>query len=98
MRKFHEKNSSVTNRTTWWLMTVQPHCMFQLAYTLDQMKKKLCSPKKLTRCVEIFTSQKLNNNEFYRFGNATFPLRDSPNSEPDATSEIRSFGGKSKWF
>ncbi|EFP05061.1 hypothetical protein CRE_03232 [Caenorhabditis remanei] len=97
MRKFHEKNSSVTNRTTWWLMTVQPHCML-LAYTLDQMKKKLCSPKKLTRCVEIFTSQKLNNNEFYRFGNATFPLRDSPNSEPDATSEIRSFGGKSKWF
>ncbi|EFP11949.1 hypothetical protein CRE_31329 [Caenorhabditis remanei] len=44
----------------------------------------------LTRCVEIVTSQKLNNNEFYQFGNATFPLRDSPNSEPDGTSEIRS--------
>ena len=47
MRKFHEKNASVTNRTTWWLMTVQPHCMFQLACTPDQMKKKLRSPKKI---------------------------------------------------
>ncbi|ULT87272.1 hypothetical protein L3Y34_006808 [Caenorhabditis briggsae] len=44
----------------------------------------------LTRIVEIVTSQKLNTTDFYQFGNATFPLRAHPNSEPDASSEIRS--------
>lgn len=59
-------------------------------YTSGEEASEVANRMELTRCVEIVTSQKLNNSDYCQFGNDTFSFRAQPVSEPDATSEIRS--------